>query len=136
MFASGYRTDGKQWRIGINRPKTGAAFDDVYKVVELQNRGFATSGDYRIFFVVDGIRYAHIIDPRTGYPISNKVVSVTIIAGTCAFADGLATAIMVLGAEKGIDLINRLDEVEGLIIVERKDGSLADFYSKGFKVLQ
>ena len=88
------------------------------------------------FFVVDGIRYAHIIDPRTGYPISNKVVSVTIIAGTCAFADGLATAIMVLGAEKGLDLIDRLDKVEGLIVVERRDGSLADFYSKGFQVLQ
>ena len=60
----------------------------------------------------------------------------TIIADTCAFADGLATAIMVLGAEKGLDLISRLDEVEGLIIVEKMDGSLADFYSKGFKVLQ
>ena len=136
VYASGYRKDGKLWRIGINRPQTDAGFDEVYKVVNLHNRAFATSGDYRNYFVVDGIRYAHIIDPRTGYPISNGVVSVTIIADTCTFADGLATAIMVMGPEKGLDLINRLDAVEGLIIVEQMDGSLADFYSKGFNVLK
>ena len=134
VFASGYNKDGSLWRIGINRPQTDAAFDEVYKVVNLRNRAFATSGDYRNFFVVDGIRYTHIIDPRTAYPISNDVVSVTIIADTCTFADGLATAIMVMGPEKGLDLINRLDAVEGLIIVEQMDGSLADFYSKGFDV--
>ncbi len=136
VFASGYRKDGKLWRIGINRPQTDAALNEVYKVVDLHNRAFATSGNYRQFFVVDGIRYAHIIDPRTGYPISNGVVSVTIIADTCTFADGLATAIMVMGPEKGLDLINRLDAVEGLIIVEQADGSLADFYSEGFEVLK
>lgn len=136
VFASGYSKEGMLWRIGINRPQTDAAFDEVYKVVNLHNKAFATSGDYRNFFVVDGIRYAHIIDPRTGYPISNGVVSVTIIADTCTFADGLATAIMVMGPEKGLDLINRLDAVEGLIIVEQMDGSLADFYSKGFNVLK
>jgi FAD:protein FMN transferase len=135
VFASGYRKDGKLWRIGINQPQAGAAFDDVYKVVKLRNKAFATSGDYRNFFVVDGIRYAHIIDPRSGYPISNGVVSVTIIADTCTFADGLATAIMVLGSAKGLELINRLDAVEGLIIVEQKDGSLNDLHSKGFNAL-
>jgi thiamine biosynthesis lipoprotein len=134
VFASGYSKDGKLWRIGINRPQADAAFDEVYKVVNLHNRAFATSGDYRNFFVVDGIRYAHILDPRTGYPISNGVVSVTIIADTCTFADGLATAIMVMGPKKGLDLINRLDAVEGLIIVEQMDGSLAEYYSKGFNV--
>ena len=136
VFASGYRQDGKLWRIGINRPNPDAAFDDVYKVVNLYNRAFATSGDYRNFFVVDGIRYSHIIDPRTGYPVSNGVVSVTIIAAGCTFADGLATAIMVMGVEKGLDLINRLDAVEGLVVVEKKDGGLVAFYSSGFTALQ
>ena len=134
VFASGATKDGNVWRIGINRPQTDAAFDDVYKVVNLHNRAFATSGDYRNFFVFEGVRYSHIIDPRTGYPISNGVVSVTIIADTCTFADGLATAIMVMNPAKGLDLINRLDAVEGLIIVERADGRLDDFYSRGFKV--
>ena len=132
VFASGYRKDGKLWRIGINRPKIDAAFDDVYKVINLHNKAFATSGDYRNFFVVDGIRYSHIIDPRTGYPVSNGVVSATIISETCIFADGLATAIMVMGADRGLDLVNRLDGTEGLIIVEKQDGSLVPYYSKGF----
>ena len=135
VFASGTSKNGKFWRIGINRPQTDAAFDDVYKVVDLHNKAFATSGDYRNFFVVDGVRYSHIIDPRTGYPISNGVVSVTIIADTCTFADGLATAIMVMSPGKGLDLINRLDEVEGMIVVEREGGQLDDLYSSGFKVL-
>jgi thiamine biosynthesis lipoprotein len=136
VFASGYRQDGNPWRIGINRPQADAAFDEVYKVVNLRNKAFATSGDYRNFFRVDGIRYSHIIDPRSGFPVSNGVVSVTIIADTCTFADGLATAIMVMGREKGLELINRLDAVEGLIVVERTDGRLDDFYSQGFKVLK
>jgi len=135
VFAAGYRPDGKPWRIGINLPRPEAAFDDVYKVVSLHNKGFATSGDYRNFFVIDGVRYSHVIDSRTGYPVANGVAAVSIIADTCIFADGLATAIMVMGAEKGLDLINRLEGVEGLIVVEKQDGRLVDFYSKEFKVV-
>jgi thiamine biosynthesis lipoprotein len=135
VFASGYRKDGKLWRIGINRPQTDASFSDVYKVVDLHDKAFATSGDYRNFFVIDGRRYSHIIDPRTGYPVSNGVVSVTVIADTCTVADGLATAIMVMGADKGLDLINRVEATEGLIIIEKQDGSLVPYYSKGFEVV-
>ena len=120
--------------MGINRPRKDAAVNDVYKVVYLQDHAFATSGDYRIFFEVNGIRYSHVIDPKTGYPVSNGVVSVSIIAGDCTFADGLATAIMVMGRQKGLDLINRLENVEGLIVVEKPDGALVDYYSNGFQV--
>ena len=132
VFAFGYRPDGKNWRVGINRPQKDAAFNEVYKVFLLHNQAFATSGDYRNFFEIDGVRYSHVIDPRTGYPVSNGVVSVSIIAQNCTMADGLATAIMVMGAEKGIQLINRLNNVEGLIVVEKPDGRLVDFYSTGF----
>jgi len=136
IFASGKRLDGQAWRIGINRPRKDAAVNDVYQVVELSNQGFATSGDYRNFFEVDGIRYSHVIDPRTGYPVSNGVVSVSILAANCSLADGLATAVMVMGMKKGLDLINHLEGVEGLIIVERPNGSLGAFHSKRFKVVQ
>jgi thiamine biosynthesis lipoprotein len=133
VFASGLRKDGAPWRVGINRPQKDAAISDVYKVVRLRNKALATSGDYRNFFEVNGIRYCHVIDPKTGYPVSNGVVSVSILAETCTFADGLATAIMVMGHKKGLDLINRLNHVEGLIVVEKPDGSALDFYSKGFE---
>lgn len=133
VFAGGVRKDGKPWRIGINRPKKNAPVDQVYKVVKLQNKSFATSGDYRIFFEKDGRRFSHIIDPRNGYPVTSGVVSASIVADNCTFADGLATAMVVLGAEKGLDLVNRLKGVEGLIVVQKKDGALIDHYSKNFK---
>jgi thiamine biosynthesis lipoprotein len=133
VFASGVRQDGRPWRIGINRPRKDAAVNDVYTVVDLQNRAFATSGDYRNFFEVNGVRYSHVINPKTGYPVSNGVVSVSIVAGDCASADGLATAIMVMGHQKGLDLVNRLENVEGLIVVEVQDGDLVDFLSSGFQ---
>ncbi|MCP4623475.1 MAG: FAD:protein FMN transferase [bacterium] len=136
IYASGQRQDGKLWRLGINRPRQDAAFNEVYKIVDLDNQAFATSGDYRNFFEVEGIRYSHVIDPRTGYPVSNGVVSVSIIAENCTPADGLATAVMVMGPGKGLDLINRLEGVEGLIIVEKPDGSFSDYYSQNFDVVQ
>jgi len=78
------------------------------------------------------VRYSHVIDPRSGYPVSNGVVSVSIIADNCTLADGLATAIMVLGPAKGIQLVNQLNNVECFIVVEKPDGRLVDFYSTGF----
>jgi thiamine biosynthesis lipoprotein len=133
VFAAGFRKDGKKWRIGINRPKAGSPFNQVYKVVELHDKGFATSGDYRNFFEVDGKRFSHILNPKSGYPVNNGVVSVSVIADTCTFADGFATAVIVLGHEKGLERVNSLDHTECLIVVRTHDGKLIDHYSKGFK---
>jgi len=131
VVAAGLRPDGLPWRVGINRPKPEAGLNEVYKVVALKDRAFATSGDYRQFFMQDGIRYSHIIDPWTGYPVAHRVVSVSILAGDCTLADGLATAVMVMGAEKGLALIDRLEGVEGLIVVEMPDGRLQEHASQG-----
>ena len=131
VFASGLRKDGKQWRIGINRPQKDAHYDQVFKVLTLQDKAFATSGDYRNYFEIDGKRFSHILDPNNGYPVTNGVVSVSIMSDTCTFADGLATAVMVLGPEKGLKLVNSLDNTECLIVVQ-KNGALTDYYSKGF----
>jgi thiamine biosynthesis lipoprotein len=133
IFAAGYDKESMPWRIGINRPRAEAAFDAVYKVIVLSNQGFATSGDYRNFFEIGGMRYSHVIDPRTGFPVSNGVVSVSIISSNCTMADGVATAVMVMGLEKGLEMISRLDGVEGLIVVEKNNGRLVNYPSKGFK---
>ncbi len=133
IYAAGLRSDGQRWRVGINRPQKEAAFNEVYKVVSITHQAFATSGDYRNFFEIDGVRYSHVIDPRTGYPVSNGVVSVSIIADNCTLADGLATAIMVMGAKKGLDLVNRMENVECFIVVEKSKGTLVNLQSKGFK---
>ncbi len=132
IFASGYRLDGQNWKVGINRPQSTAAFNAVYKALTLHNQAMATSGDYRNYFEANGKRYSHVMDPRTGYPVSNGVVSVSIIAPTCTLADGMATAIMVMGPAQGIELINSIDEIEGLIIFQMNDGALQERASKGF----
>ena len=133
VVASGVRLDGENWKVGINRPQPTAAFNAVYKVLKLHNRALATSGDYRNFFEVDGVRYSHVIDPRTGYPVSNGVVSVSIIADTCTLADGLATAVMVMGPQQGLAVIDGLKNVEGLIVVQRPDGAVLEYVSQGFE---
>ena len=132
VVASGRRRDGKLWRVGINQPRPAAGANEVYRVVDLDDAALATSGDYRNFFTLNSIRYSHVIDPKTGYPVSNSVVSVSIIADSCTFADGLATAIMVMGAEKGLRLLNRLDGVEGLIVLQEPNDRLVDYASDGF----
>ena len=93
----------------------------------------ATSGDYRNFFEVNGKYYSHILDPITGYPVINGVVSVSIIADTCVFADGLATGILVMGQSKGMELINSLEGVECLLVAN-EEGKMTNYYSKEFKV--
>jgi thiamine biosynthesis lipoprotein len=133
VYASGLRKDGKKWKVGINQPETNAAFNDVYKTVTLQNKALATSGDYRNYFEINGKRYSHVLDPRTGYPVTNGVVSVTVISDQCTFADGLATGIMVMGHKKGLELVEQLKGVECMIIVKETDGTLADYYSEGFE---
>jgi thiamine biosynthesis lipoprotein len=81
---------------------------------------------------MEGHRYSHVIDPRTGYPVANGVVSVSVVADTCTQADGLATAMMVMGAEAAIALANRMPDVSCLVVVQGADGSLVDYRSDGF----
>jgi thiamine biosynthesis lipoprotein len=94
----------------------------------------ATSGDYRIYFRVGDRSYSHILDPRTGRPVTDGVVSATVVAANCTVADGLATALMVMGPETGVALVDRLASVECLIVVRQPDGTLTDYPSSGFVV--
>ena len=132
VVAKGRKENGEKWKVGVNTPRKGAPQGQVYEIVELSDKAMATSGDYRNFFERQGKTYTHVIDPRTGYPVSNGVVSASVISDTCMMADGLATAVMVMGHEKGLDMVNRLAGTECLIIVGKQDGSLENIYSSGF----
>lgn len=132
VFASGLRPDGRPWQVGINRPEPSAAADRVYRVVGLSGRALATSGDYRNFFIHEGVRYSHLIDPRTGYPVSNHVVSASVLAPSCTLADGLATALTAMGPTRGLALVETLDGVECLVVVQDREGRLIDHASTGF----
>ena len=132
VYVSGRRKDGAPWRIGINQPAPDAPLDRVYRVVSLQNQAMASSGDYRNFFIKDGVRYSHILDPRTGYPVRNSVVSASVTADTCTVADGLATALVVLGPERAVALVEQLHSVECLLVSQEPGGKLIDRASGGF----
>lgn len=111
-------TKGKR-RVWIKHPRKPEV---LYGYFRMDEGSVATSGDYERYFVFDSIRYHHILNPKTGYP-ARECVSVTVQAPTATEADGLATAVFVLGPERGLKLINRLPNVEAIIIFER-DGQL------------
>jgi len=120
-------TRGKR-RVWIKHPRNS---DVLFGYFRMDQGSVATSGDYERFFIYDSIRYHHILDPKTGYP-ARDCVSVTIQAPTATEADGLATAVFVLGLNRGLELIERLPDVEGIIIFER-DGKLDWEASSGLK---
>ncbi len=110
----GTREDGTPWRIGIRNPRNSNG-QDIIAVIPIVDQAVVTSGDYERFFTSDGKRYHHILDPHNGFPAA-KVISVTIVAEECITADALSTAVFVLGPRKGMELVESLSGVEGLII--------------------
>ena len=131
LVASGKNKKGEYWSIGISRPDKLYASQALYKIVRLENLAIATSGNYRNFFEAEGKTFSHIIDPKTGFPVDNGIVSASVISKDCTFADGLATALMVMDVQKGIKLVNRLENTECLII-QKKDQKLVCHASENF----
>lgn len=97
MRVSGVSTRGDAWRVAIERPDSATI--EIAQAIRLENVAVATSGDYRNFFELDGVRYSHSIDPRTGYPVAHELVSVTVVHPSAMLADGWATALTVLGSD-------------------------------------
>lgn len=124
---------GRPWRVGIEQPVDDAAQGELLNVaIEVASGAVATSGDYRKFrLAADGTRLSHEIDPRDGRPIRHALASVTVLAPTCGRADALATALMVLGPEAGLALVERLPDVEAYFLVREPAGFRA-LQSSGF----
>ncbi|MCD8348400.1 MAG: FAD:protein FMN transferase [Lachnospiraceae bacterium] len=112
----GTKPDGSSWKIGIQKPFGGSS--DIITVVECTGESVVTSGTYERYFEVDGRIYHHILDPNTGYPADNGLVSVTILADSSTTCDALSTTCFVLGLEDGLELIESIDGVEALFITE------------------
>lgn len=122
--AHGFSDRGAVWTIQIDKPVDGDAHVQQ-TVVPLADRSLATSGNYRKFIEVNGSRYGHTIDPRTGRPAMNALLSATIIADDCATADALATAMLVLGPEDAQVWLGRHPEVEAYLIMDDSKGGYA-----------
>ena len=121
----GVNQNGKCWRIGINKPEddsTGIK-NDIEEVVQLCKKGgVATSGNYRNYYVKDGKKYAHTIDPRTGYPSEQSILSATIVAEDCITADAYATAFMAMGLEKAREAAKNIPGIEYYVIYSDENG--------------
>jgi thiamine biosynthesis lipoprotein len=117
MYVAGNAGD-RPWRLGIQDPR--GTDNHIFASIELSDSTFSTSGDYERFFIKDGRRYHHIIDPATGEP-SVGCRSVTIIAKSATIADGLSTGVFIMGPEAGMALIEKLQDVEGVIVSSKNE---------------
>ncbi len=124
---SGARFDGQSWLIGITSPDTRDRM--TKKVVTVNDRALATSGDYHNFRVVDGVRISHTIDPRTGRPVDHDLASVSVISNSCMTADAWATALNVLGPVEGMKVAER-EGLSAYFIVRHEDTFVATYSSE------
>ena len=127
LMAFGSKKGITPWRIGIQHPRKP---EEMIVSLALKDKAVATSGDYQKYFILDETRYHHILNPEDGWP-SSEAISATVIADTVTDADALSTALFILGAEKGLRLINSLEGVEGMIFSNLESAS----FSSGFRSL-
>jgi len=134
IVVSGKNISGEKWSIGIDRPKYLIMDErELQDTIYISDAAMATSGDYRNFFEYDGKIYSHTMNPKTGRPITHNLASATIIAQTCMRADALATAVMVMGPEDGLNFLESLKDIEGLLLVRNKNGSFQELATSGFR---
>ncbi len=133
IHARGKNREGKTWRVGIDKPVEGnmTPGEELQTVVGLKNRSLATSGNYRKFIEENGVKYAHTINPKTGYPVKSNLLSATIVAKDCITADAYATVCMVAGLKKSIEIIEKNGNLEAYLIYNDEKGNYKIYTTKG-----
>jgi len=138
IASEGSKINNEPWRIGIEKPSNNA-YDgqEVLQIIKIKDKAMATSGNYRRYYEKDGQRYAHTIDPKTGHPVENNLLSVTVIADKCVFADAYATAFMVLGVKNTLEFANNNNTIDAFMIYTDENNDLKTIMSTGFqKILE
>ncbi|MCO5257219.1 MAG: FAD:protein FMN transferase [Lentimicrobium sp.] len=136
VLARGAKPGGKLWRVGIEKPAgEGDETRTVDVVVKLKDKALASSGNYRRYFVKDGVKYSHTIDPKTGYPVTHSLLSVSVLADDCITADAFATAFMVMGVEKSRDFLIKHPGLEAHFIFSDAQGTNQHWTSPGLEKL-
>ncbi|MBF1567734.1 MAG: FAD:protein FMN transferase [Prevotella shahii] len=123
------------WKVGVTKPSDDSlnVNQELQTILNVTNKAMATSGNYRKFYYKNGKKYAHTIDPMTGYPVQHNILSSTVLASNCAEADAYATAFMVLGLEKAQKVLNQHPELMAYFIYSDKDGKNAVWFSSSLK---
>jgi len=134
VVVCGKNPHAKKWRIGINKPVDDslATNQELQTVVEITDAAMATSGNYRNFYYNNGKKYAHTIDPHTGYPVQHSLLSATVVANDCMTADAYATAFMVMGVEKAMEMAESNPEIEAMFIYSDEEGKNQTCQTSGF----
>jgi thiamine biosynthesis lipoprotein len=127
VVCKGVNARGEVWRIGIDDPINRG---NMTAAIAINNRAIATSGDYRNYYVRDGKKYSHTIDPQTGYPVEHSVLSVSVIADDCITADAYATAFMVMGLDKTIAVLEKMTQLDAYIIFD-DNGEIKTYQTNG-----
>lgn len=135
IVAKGRNPKNNLWRIGINKPVDDSLSvnQEIQIILELTDVGLATSGNYRNFYYKDGKKYAHTIDPRTGYPVQHNILSATVVAEDCMTADALATAFMVMGLKEAEAFANANPAIDACFIYSGENGEFKMFFTEGMK---
>ncbi|TSA27259.1 MAG: FAD:protein FMN transferase [Bacteroidetes bacterium] len=135
VYAHGTKPDRKQWLVGIEKPSDDRSSSRKLSAeLPVTNRAVATSGNYRKYYERDGIRYSHTIDPHTGYPVTHSLLSVTVVADRCGYADAYATAFMVMGPDSAMQfLAGNREGLEAYFILSGPDGSYKTVMTEGLK---
>ena len=123
------------WKIGVTKPTDDSlnVNQEIQTIINVTDKAMATSGNYRNFYYKNGRKYAHTIDPSTGYPVQHNILSSTVIADDCATADAYATAFMVMGLDKAKTILSRHPELMAYFILASDDGTNKVWFSPSMK---
>lgn len=132
VFVKGLNKNRDKWRIGIDAPIDDEFYRQMDTLVHLTNSAIATSGNYRKFYIKDGVKYAHTLDPKTGFPVDHDLLSATVIAPSCAEADAYATAFMVMGKKRTLAFQKEHPALHAYLISDNKKGGFLHQASDGF----
>ena len=135
VVTSGVNPDRHPWRIGVTKPTDDSLSvnNELQTVINVTDKAMATSGNYRNFYYKGGRKYAHTIDPKTGYPVQHSILSATVITDDCATADAYATSFMVLGMEKAKKILDRHPEMMAYFIYSDDNGQNQVWFSPSLK---
>mgnify|MGYP000685416311 FL=1 len=135
IVTKGINQKQQPWRIGVNKPTEDSlnTNQELQTVLNVTDIAMATSGNYRNFYYKNGKKYAHTIDPKTGYPVQHSLLSATVLAKNCAPADAYATSFMVMGLEKAKEILRQHSELMAYLIYTNDDGKTEVWYSPSLK---
>lgn len=132
LKAKGRKSKTDKWRIGIDKPIDTLKHRELQFVIELEDEAMATSGNYRKYYVKNGVKYSHTINPKTGYPVTHNLLSATVITKECVYADAYATAFMVMGLEKSKAFLSKHPEIKAMLVYD-DNGVLSTYFTEGLK---